>query len=225
MLSLSEMREFKSQLENERKVLVEQLNRKVLSEKDSIGELSSYDNHPADLGTEQFERGKDLALHELIQKNLNAIDNALHAITEGAYGYCSKCHKEIPKERLEVIPYTLYCLEHSPNQQLKTNKPVEESLINVPYSMEVEFDREDAIQAATISGSSDSPSDFLTTENNTYDEMYLHSNESIGSVEEFEDFIGTDINGKNPTGYQGKKYEQAMDEYDEHMIENILYGE
>ena len=28
----------------------------------SVGELSSYDNHPADEGTELFERGKDLAL-------------------------------------------------------------------------------------------------------------------------------------------------------------------
>jgi len=31
---------------------------------DSIGELSGYDNHPGDIGTELYERGKDLALNE-----------------------------------------------------------------------------------------------------------------------------------------------------------------
>lgn len=31
---------------------------------DSVGELSSYDNHPADTGTELFEREKDIALND-----------------------------------------------------------------------------------------------------------------------------------------------------------------
>src|SRR5690625_5533820 len=31
-------------------------------------ELSSYDNHPADMGSALFERGKDLALHEHSEK-------------------------------------------------------------------------------------------------------------------------------------------------------------
>src|SRR5690606_34364052 len=32
--------------------------------RDSISELSLYDNHPGDIGTETFERGKDYALQE-----------------------------------------------------------------------------------------------------------------------------------------------------------------
>ena len=30
--------------------------------KESVGERTSYDNHPADLGAETFERAKDLGL-------------------------------------------------------------------------------------------------------------------------------------------------------------------
>src|SRR5690625_7732844 len=48
--------------------------------KDTTGELSSYDNHPADMGTELFERGKDVALNEHAEKELEEINSALHAI-------------------------------------------------------------------------------------------------------------------------------------------------
>ncbi|MEM5591840.1 hypothetical protein AAHH67_09065 [Niallia circulans] len=37
---------------------------------ESVGELSSYDNHPADLGTELFEREKDSALEQHDQSEL-----------------------------------------------------------------------------------------------------------------------------------------------------------
>ncbi|MBO1913267.1 hypothetical protein J4G37_51715, partial [Microvirga sp. 3-52] len=40
------------------------------SEKESLGELSSYDNHPADMGTALYDREKDLALHEHAESEL-----------------------------------------------------------------------------------------------------------------------------------------------------------
>src|SRR5690625_3651718 len=58
---------------------------------ESIGELSNYDNHPADHGTELFERGKDLALNEHAEKGLRDRDEALHGIEEGTYCLCSEC--------------------------------------------------------------------------------------------------------------------------------------
>ncbi|MDI4707131.1 hypothetical protein MKZ48_21445, partial [Pseudoalteromonas shioyasakiensis] len=45
--------------------------------KESVGDLSNYDNHPADQGTELFERGKDLALNEHTEKELQDINEAL----------------------------------------------------------------------------------------------------------------------------------------------------
>ena len=35
-----------------------------------------------------------------------------HLITEGSYGVCIVCSKEIPPERLEAIPETVRCIEH-----------------------------------------------------------------------------------------------------------------
>ncbi|MDY0395332.1 hypothetical protein RWE15_13990 [Virgibacillus halophilus] len=49
---------------------------------ESIGELSNYDNHPADHGTELFERGKDVALNEHAEKELKEINEALTAIDQ-----------------------------------------------------------------------------------------------------------------------------------------------
>ena len=37
---------------------------------DSISEFSTYDNHPADIGAETFERSKDLALRENFKRVL-----------------------------------------------------------------------------------------------------------------------------------------------------------
>ena len=41
---------------------------------------------------------------------LTMINNALERIKQGKYGICLKCHKEIPLERLEAIPYAFMCI-------------------------------------------------------------------------------------------------------------------
>src|SRR5699024_9392544 len=69
---------------------------------DSVGELSSYDNHPGDMGTELYERGKDIALNEHVEHELEAINKALHAIEEGTYGICRVCSGDIPYDRLKA---------------------------------------------------------------------------------------------------------------------------
>ncbi len=79
------------------------------SEKYSSGELSSYDNHPADMGTEVYmqDMQNSLTIHE--QGKLNNIENALQKIENGTYGICDKCHKNIGEDRLEFIPETDLC--------------------------------------------------------------------------------------------------------------------
>lgn len=76
---------------------------------DSVSELSTYDNHPADLGTEVFERSKDLALREDVRIKMLQIEDALKRMGEGRYGICDVCGREIPYSRLEAIPYTTMC--------------------------------------------------------------------------------------------------------------------
>jgi RNA polymerase-binding transcription factor DksA len=82
------------------------------SESDSVGELSSYDQHQADMGTETFEREKDLSILEQVEAELADVEHALRRLDDGTYGTCEVCGKAIPEERLEAMPAARLCLEH-----------------------------------------------------------------------------------------------------------------
>lgn len=100
----------------------------------STGELSSVDNHPADVGTETFERGRDLAINSKLTEELEEIEAALQRMKDGTYGICVVSNQEIPYERLEAIPYTAYTIEHSPKSGISNERPVEEQIMTPPPS-------------------------------------------------------------------------------------------
>ncbi|HVL26937.1 MAG TPA: TraR/DksA C4-type zinc finger protein [Acidimicrobiales bacterium] len=81
------------------------------SENASIGELSALDQHQADLGTETFEREKDLSILETVEAELADIDFALARLSDGTYGTCEACGAPIDEERLEVMPATRLCVK------------------------------------------------------------------------------------------------------------------
>lgn len=74
--------------------------------RESLGELSLADNHPADIGTEVYQRSRDVAEHDRLGHRIEAIDGALERFEKGEYAKCEHCGQEIPYERLEVLPYT-----------------------------------------------------------------------------------------------------------------------
>ena len=76
---------------------------------DSLGELSLYDNHPADVGTETFERGKDIGLWDNIQRLETQVDRALKKLGSGTYGICEHCGQKIDPARLEILPWATLC--------------------------------------------------------------------------------------------------------------------
>ncbi|WP_215142856.1 TraR/DksA C4-type zinc finger protein [Exiguobacterium qingdaonense] len=98
------------------------------------GELSHYDNHPADSGEELFLRERDQALNELDEEFLSDVDKALLAIQNGTYGKCEVCGKDIELDRLEVIPEATLCIEHARAQEeeheRELDRPVEEDVLN-----------------------------------------------------------------------------------------------
>ena len=53
---------------------------------------------------------KELALEKTQEDILHAVDEALRRIEAGTFGVCQKCDTEIPKSRLEAIPYTSHCI-------------------------------------------------------------------------------------------------------------------
>jgi YteA family regulatory protein len=170
---------------------------------DSITELSTYDNHPADIGTELYEREKDIALNENAEFQLTQINQALEQVDKGLYGICVTCGKEIPFERLEAIPSTLYCKEHVPERRISNDRPVEEEFLMPPFGRtdfdgvdtETEFDGEDAWQIVESWGNSDSPAYAEDNQVGDYNKMYIEADEPVGYVQSIEGFIITDMDG------------------------------
>ena len=80
---------------------------------EASGGLSNVPIHPADLGTDSYEEEINLTLLENESQMLGEINDALARIEQGTFGRCEECQQEIPKERLEAVPYTRHCLRHA----------------------------------------------------------------------------------------------------------------
>jgi DnaK suppressor protein len=81
------------------------------SESENVGELSSSDQHMADLGSETFEREKDLSILEQVEAELADVEHALRRLDDGTYGVCEACGKPIDEARLEALPAARFCLD------------------------------------------------------------------------------------------------------------------
>ncbi len=81
------------------------------SEEESVSELSSFDQHQADVGTETFEREKDLSILEHVEAELADVEHALARLEDGTYGTCEACGRPIGDERLEAMPAARFCLD------------------------------------------------------------------------------------------------------------------
>jgi len=113
--STDEIEKFREQLLAERARLEEELheieNRTArVDESDRASELSAYEDHPADLASETFEREKDLAIGESVEHLLHKVINALEKIDRGTYGRCDVCSRPIKKARLRALPFATLCL-------------------------------------------------------------------------------------------------------------------
>jgi DnaK suppressor protein len=65
---------------------------------------------PADQGSEHYEKEFTLSLLEKEGDVLAEIEDALARVAAGTYGGCEGCRRPIPRERLEHLPYTRYCV-------------------------------------------------------------------------------------------------------------------
>lgn len=74
-------------------------------------ELSSADQHPAELATETIERELDQSVMQAARAELAECEAALRRLDSGSYGLCEECGQPISEERLEALPFARYCLE------------------------------------------------------------------------------------------------------------------
>ncbi|CAM4238687.1 TraR/DksA C4-type zinc finger protein [Lederbergia lenta] len=222
MLTDKQIKQLKEELFIQQKQLKETEEETTIEEnnvRDNTGELSLYDNHPGDMGTELFEREKDLALSIHAETELDKVNKALQAIDDGTYGKCTECGQSIPFDRLEAIPYTTTCVEHSNEQILPGDRPVEEDIIQPAVDNSFAGrnkgnirDYQDSFQEVAKYGTSETPSDFEGDYDN-YNELYEDEIKD-GFTEEYETFAATDISGKSREVVQTdevKAYENKLD--------------
>jgi DnaK suppressor protein len=64
-----------------------------------------------DMSSLAYSREVLFNLSETQRQRIHDIDVALDQIEKGAYGICMSCGEEIPPRRMEVRPFSRYCIE------------------------------------------------------------------------------------------------------------------
>lgn len=86
---------------------------------EASGDLSTHAHHMADQGTDANEREKSFYFASKSGKFLRHLEDALRRITDGSYGKCKTCDKDISNARLEAVPHARYCISCKEAEELK----------------------------------------------------------------------------------------------------------
>jgi RNA polymerase-binding transcription factor DksA len=107
--------ELEQRLLKERDRVLQRLERhdESIATSDEDGDLTTYPLHLADEGTDTMEQEKDLMLRSKEGDHLQLIDSALRKLYREPeqFGVCENCGEPIPDERLDLVPWTRYCLK------------------------------------------------------------------------------------------------------------------
>jgi DnaK suppressor protein len=98
------------------KDVLERLRQEVLREVRAMGDASRQldtDDVPdlGDMSTRSYDRDVLYNLSEVQRQKIRDIDTALELLEQGDYGICVRCSEEIAPKRLEVRPFSRYCIE------------------------------------------------------------------------------------------------------------------
>ncbi|OHB30403.1 MAG: hypothetical protein A2X84_08080 [Desulfuromonadaceae bacterium GWC2_58_13] len=64
-----------------------------------------------DMSANTYSRDVLLNLSEAQRQKIRDIDAALDRLAQGVYGVCIRCEEEIDQRRMEVRPFSRYCIE------------------------------------------------------------------------------------------------------------------
>jgi len=162
-------------------------------DKYSPTELSNYDNHPADLGTDLYLVEMNYALKNHQKNQITEVKDALNRIETGNYGICSDCGTEISEERLEAMPTASLCIDCQNDntvnfKALRKDRPVEEKVLGIPFSKKTSMyhrdyplDGMEQLNDLMKYGSADTPQDMGGYED--YEEYYTNEVDWQGIVD------------------------------------------
>ena len=102
--------ELKRILEERRREIMDQVQGKIRDVRSegannpNQGVLDAAESSEADI-----QDDIEFALIQMKSETLNKIDEALHRLEEGTFGYCFECGEEISERRLRALPFAVRC--------------------------------------------------------------------------------------------------------------------
>jgi DnaK suppressor protein len=121
------IKELKSKLEREEKLLEEELKKFAEKDKKLAGDWDTRFPHfdGGETGGAALEKAADemeeystlLPIEYALETRLQNINLALEKIKKGKYGICENCGKEIELERLKISPEARLCLKCAKKSQ------------------------------------------------------------------------------------------------------------
>jgi RNA polymerase-binding transcription factor DksA len=115
-LTAEQRAHLEQRLREERVRVLELLNRgrggrSAESRQDEAGDLTLMPFHPADLGTDTMDDELEASNETRLTRELSEIDAALERLYHrpGEFGVCEDTGRDIPFERLDVIPWARTC--------------------------------------------------------------------------------------------------------------------
>jgi len=98
-------------LRDERANLVHQLSELGANEDGELRDDVDFGEGFADAAAATAERTETIGLVESLKAMLDEVDTALARVSDGTYGTCANCGKEISRARLEFRPESIYCVD------------------------------------------------------------------------------------------------------------------
>jgi DnaK suppressor protein len=102
--------ELKRILEERRREIMDQVQGKIRDVRSegannpNSGVLDAAETSEADI-----QDDIEFALIQMKSETLNKIEEALHRLEEGTFGYCFECGEEISERRLRALPFAVRC--------------------------------------------------------------------------------------------------------------------
>ena len=117
-LTTEQLSHFETRLKEERAQAMDSINRATGTEAEGTaqersGELTNMPFHQADLATDTIDQEIEMSNASRASRELAEIDAALERLYSHpeSFGRCEKSGRDIPLERLEVIPWARTCIE------------------------------------------------------------------------------------------------------------------
>ncbi len=114
-MSPKQLEYFRQKLLQWRDELIEESRETISNLRDEVRDVGDE----AERATRETENSLELRTRDRYRKLIKKIDQALHRIDEGEYGYCEETGEEIGLARLEARPIATLCLDAQERWELR----------------------------------------------------------------------------------------------------------